>query len=170
MNNNQSRESGHIKLETMKKPSKKLEQLSLEKPDILGILGSWARILNSLTNLGNGYIKTELYLSLESHVGSNFQENPEGWGDPELIFQVFVGGDVDVYVKNLSEQLYAMEDVCATFNIGNKADLQGRFLGKRVKMSGTWEQVARKLFELEMQIMAQIPDDVRLSDLKKQKT
>jgi len=155
----------------MKKPSKKLEQLSLETPEILGILGSWARILNSLTNLGVGYIKTELYPSLKSYVGDDFHENPEESGDgPELIFQVFVGGDVDTYVKNLSEQLYAMEEVCATFNIGNKADLQGRFLGKRVKMSGTWEQVARKLFELEMQIMAQIPDDVRLSDLKKQKT
>lgn len=156
----------------MKKPSKKLEQLSLETPEILGILGSWARILNSLTNLGVGYVKTELYPSLEKHVGSNFHENPEECNEyqPELIFQVFVGGDVDTYVKSLSGQRYLMEEVCATFNIGNKADLQGRFLGKRVKMSGTWEQVARKLFELEMQMMAQIPDDVPLSDLKKQKT
>ena len=142
----------------MEGPSKDLQAMAdTPKADLEAILLSWARLWKGLK------IVNAWFTSTSSLAKAADFTHDEGDDDEDRIFQLHLYPTVQEFLEGKVRS----EVLNVFFDTDNNASVHdASFLGVPPTFHGTWEEVTRKLFEMEKLMLEQIPKVP--DDLKKQ--
>jgi len=135
----------------MNTPSNELHAISAaSKPDVEALLIEWGKLLGKLKIVNGPFAYSD---SLARAVGFTHDDGAED----DIIFELHLYSTTDEFFSGG----YLQGDfMTAKFFVNNSARIKrsAKFLGEPCGLEGTWEEVARKLFELEKLMLAQIPE------------
>lgn len=123
------------------------ERAKEEKPYTSLMLVEWGKVLGRLRIVATQFASSE---PIAHEVGFTYDDG----SDEDVMFELFLHGTVQGYACELDYD-YPLNSV---FYEGNYAIVKGKFLGREIHFPGTWEEVARKLFKLEKELLAQVPE------------
>lgn len=139
----------------MDAPSKSLRALAdTPEPGIQAILIEWGQLLKKLR------IKESSRTGLSSSSHELAEALDIGWEQVEIrvMFEISIYSTVQEF---LDSEVADENLILVQFFPGNTAVIKGnggtQFLGEPCDFRGTWEEVARKLFEMEKLMFSQIP-------------